>query len=560
MRAVIGNIVKLLAFVLMVLSFSFNPTAARAESVAPTCEVTGEFTGPPFRVEFTIQDSGSGLNTINVIEDINATISIPTFSSGSTNPLVVTATKIDQGGDFGVMVEAIDVAGNSSTCGFSQGVDIEPPNCEIIAENPGPPFSVEFSIQDSGSGLNTITVIEAINATISIPPFYPGVVSPPVIVTATRVDENQYFRVELGVTDMAGNESTCSYPPADVEPPTCELTGQNPGPPFSIRITIQDGWSGLNTINVVETINATVTIPTFSTGTRDPVVVEATQVAQGMDFSVLLEATDMAGNINTCRQPISISLESRPEFDAVGMDSNNLFNDYFKDMVVENGRDSQGNKINDFSDFLSEYFANTASPESPDPCFSKPAKEYLSALAGTWTEATYEWQITLQMKPVADIQLNLIGCVLRRSEVDVWKGAEQTGRYKLPWGLGHVFFIPSANPRITVLALPGAFATTGFPDEGFYLNTRVIPGLGVLPLVDGLFTSEAILEEGIVMALPETGYTNGNGQTMYELEKGDRIKVVIKVPFNNTADIRYGSDSVVLRYIGVVGTEYSTLQ
>jgi hypothetical protein len=58
------------------------------------------------------------------------------------------------------------------------------------------------------------------------------------------------------------------------------------------------------------------------------------------------------------------------------------------------------------------------------------------------------------------------------------------------------------------------------------------------------------------MKMPETGTTNALGQTMYNLKQGDRIKVTIQIPGNNTADIRYGQDNVILKYIGIVGTWY----
>ena len=60
------------------------------------------------------------------------------------------------------------------------------------------------------------------------------------------------------------------------------------------------------------------------------------------------------------------------------------------------------------------------------------------------------------------------------------------------------------------------------------------------------------------VVLPRTGLANSLGQTMYELNAGDRLRVTLTVPFNSTADIYLGSDNLLLKYIGVIGTEFSS--
>lgn len=242
---------------------------------------------------------------------------------------------------------------------------------------------------------------------------------------------------------------------------------------------------------------------------------------------------------------------NRPEFDAVGCDATNYFaaQDPIKQLVITNAVDSSGKQINFYSDFVPddlEFFRSTAGQLYPDPCFPN----YLSALTDVWNEAVYEWQIVLQMKPESDINLNIVDCVMKHNETDVWTGTEQSGRYRAPWG--QLFFVPTANPTLTVEAVPGEFASFG----SFYMDAFTGPGLNPLPLVNTPYTSKALWEEGIVMILPETGTTNGSGQTVYNLKQGDAIKVMVSIPGNNTADIRYGKGNVILKYIGIVGTEY----
>jgi len=254
---------------------------------------------------------------------------------------------------------------------------------------------------------------------------------------------------------------------------------------------------------------------------------------------------------------------NRPEFDAVGNDAANFFNDFIKAAVVANALDRAGNQINKFSDFgirvidgktyPAESFKNTAGTSYPDPCFPG----YYSAMVDQYNAATYDWLIVLQMKPESDIDLNIVDCVLKHNTFDIWNAAEQTGRYRAPWG--QFFFLPSANPSISVTVYPGPFATPGFSTP-FVMDARPMPGLlNPVKLVDALYTSKALWEEGLVMVMPETGLLNTSGQSMYNLKQGDYFKITVKVPDNNTADIFYGKDNVVLKYIGIVGTEYTTL-
>lgn len=254
---------------------------------------------------------------------------------------------------------------------------------------------------------------------------------------------------------------------------------------------------------------------------------------------------------------------NRPEFDAVGDDSANFFNDFIKAAVVANALDRAGNQINLFSNFgvrvidgktyPAESFKNTAGTNYPDPCFPG----YFSAMVDQYNAANYEWLIVLQMKPESDIDLNIVDCVLKHNTFDIWNAAEQTGRYRAPWG--QFFFLPSANPSISVTVYPGPFATPGFSTP-FVMDARPMPGLlNPVKLVDALYTSKALWEEGLVMVMPETGFLNTSGQSMYNLKQGDYFKITVKVPDNNTADIFYGKDNIVLKYIGIVGTEYTTL-
>jgi hypothetical protein len=87
---------------------------------------------------------------------------------------------------------------------------------------------------------------------------------------------------------------------SDTTPPSCALAAVIAGPPKQLQITVQDSDGGLKSIAATTISNATVAIPAFTTGTTSPVVVTATKIDQATGATVTLEATDLAGNVNTC--------------------------------------------------------------------------------------------------------------------------------------------------------------------------------------------------------------------------------------------------------------------
>jgi hypothetical protein len=260
-----------------------------------------------------------------------------------------------------------------------------------------------------------------------------------------------------------------------------------------------------------------------------------------------------------------------PEFDAVGCDATNFFaRTNMPYMVVTWNNCGPYGPIEWASDFPKgsysnyEEFTTTAGQLFPDPCWGFNEKDVMdlqgiyfrgltSALTDAWNEGIYKWRIVLQMKPESDINVNIYDCVLKHNSFDIWEGADQTGRYRAPWG--ELVFVPTANPYMTVRAIPGPYATPNFTSP-LILDARTLPGLTLVAMDGQLYTSKAHWEEGIVLALPKTGNTNTSGQTEYNLKQGDVIEVTVEIPSNNTVDLFYGQDNVLLKYIGVVGTWY----
>ena len=522
----------------------------------PTCEVKVKDPGPPKVISFIFQESQVGLKTIIATDYTNARIAMPGFFPGVTAPVTVTVTQINANVEVYAVIEATDMNNRTTTCRYPGS---DPPQCSVIDEDPGPPFTVSFSIVDPTEGLNSILVEEAVNAQVDIPSFTVGTTEA-VIVTAQKIDEFADFEVTLAVADMDGNQRTCGYDqqsPQDTQDPQVVLTTLDPGPPTELEITAQDSQSGIRTITTVEATNADVQIPAFTVGTTEPVVITAMQTVEQVEFRVVIEVVDRSGNKTTYRYETG-NLKFRPEIDLVGQDSQYFFRDDWISQIFINGKDNSGTRINNFSAFESEFFSTNSGQATIDTCYSTPTRSYLSVLTPTWSAAEYEWEIVLQMKPATDLVLQLHGCVLKTGENDVWTAGYQTGFYTVPWAPNQPVFVSAVNPRLTVQALPGPKAKDGFPAQGFFLDTRRHSGLQVAPLAESLITVQTLGSESIVIALPSEGGINASGQTMYSLSRGDRIKVVVSIPGDTTADVRFGESGAVMQYIGIKGTEYTT--
>lgn len=81
----------------------------------PTCPTT-VVTGPPAQAITTFQDTGSGLAEILVVKSENADTVVPPFTVGTTDPVTVTSTKIDQTKRARIEIRATDLAGNVAIC------------------------------------------------------------------------------------------------------------------------------------------------------------------------------------------------------------------------------------------------------------------------------------------------------------------------------------------------------------------------------------------------------------------------------------------------------------
>jgi hypothetical protein len=86
------------------------------ETDPPECKLIAIDEGPPATLTVKTQDTGSGLDQINILIADNATVDIPPFTIGTTEEIIVKAEKIDQSRSSQLQLEVIDVAGNVTEC------------------------------------------------------------------------------------------------------------------------------------------------------------------------------------------------------------------------------------------------------------------------------------------------------------------------------------------------------------------------------------------------------------------------------------------------------------
>lgn len=134
-------------------------------------------------------------------------------------------------------------------------------------------------------------------------------------------DQEHAIEIPAGgrYTVTASAFGTPPPPPDDETPPACDVTVEA-GPPASATFSVQDEESGLAAVNVVTATNATVTVSPFVVGATDPIVVTAVKDDPTLDAEVVLQLTDVAGNVSeACRWEDRGDDTTEPECEITGM-------------------------------------------------------------------------------------------------------------------------------------------------------------------------------------------------------------------------------------------------
>jgi hypothetical protein len=117
------------------------------DDTAPTCDVTRD----GLDIEATLQDTDSGLASIEVDIEINLSATVPTFTVGTTDPVVVTALVDDPSRLTTLLLDVRDRAGNRIFCKSVTKHDGSSPS-DVVVEITTPGFEGGFAVPSLSGG------------------------------------------------------------------------------------------------------------------------------------------------------------------------------------------------------------------------------------------------------------------------------------------------------------------------------------------------------------------------------------------------------------------------
>jgi hypothetical protein len=120
--------------------------------------------------------------------------------------------------------------------------------------------------------------------------------------SATGTDTWTASFVDAAGATQTSNEATKTWTAesGDTTSPVCVLNATLPGPPKAIQVLVQDAQSGIKSIVVDDSANATTVVPSFTAGDTGPQLVTSTKDDQALSSHLALTVTDMAGNVTKC--------------------------------------------------------------------------------------------------------------------------------------------------------------------------------------------------------------------------------------------------------------------
>jgi hypothetical protein len=174
----------------------------------------------------------------------------------------------------------------SAAFDFVVGIDGAPPLCVIDHIEYSQPVRLHILVRDTLSGIGGISVVQADNASVSIPPFQRGD-GAPLDVVATKIRSGQSSQVQLRVVDAVGNALNC-------DPILTDEGHTYLGVPSSERIvTVTNGDPGLQRLDV--DVNGRLFRLTGLSPGEERTLDVASAVAQGVDSTFTLTAYGQPG-------------------------------------------------------------------------------------------------------------------------------------------------------------------------------------------------------------------------------------------------------------------------
>ena len=184
-------------------SLTFPPTPVGQTSAPQSVTITNTGTQ-----RLDISSIFASTTVFNVAGCLDATTHTASLNPGAACTLFVTATPTSQSTTTGTITINDSAPGSPQTITASVTGTAPPPACQITSVNPGPPAQVNFSFQDTNSGLKSIAVTKSTNANTSVPTFVSGTVQPQ-IVTATQINTGMASAVNFQATNVAGGTVSC---------------------------------------------------------------------------------------------------------------------------------------------------------------------------------------------------------------------------------------------------------------------------------------------------------------------------------------------------------------
>jgi hypothetical protein len=180
---------------------SLPPIVYVRGNIGDTFTIPVPFSHPePVNCRFaTDAEAGGGPNPTGMTINPNTCVITWTPTSGNPSAFWTTQVRVEEANRIPLLSTAVD---------FLIGLDNTAPVCRVDRIDQGPPTRIHIFIQDVQSGLAAINVLLLTNATVNIPAFAPGFTGS-LIVVGTKINESQAARIQLKVTDVAGNMIEC---------------------------------------------------------------------------------------------------------------------------------------------------------------------------------------------------------------------------------------------------------------------------------------------------------------------------------------------------------------
>ena len=262
-------------------------------------------------------NSGSGLQSLTMMNSSNAVVNLPSFTPGTFDPTTLTFTVMNDNLPVDFRLRAASTTADIFVrvrCGAIQPMIITddpdmfpggPDSFEAITAGIG---TITVDSINSGTGLQTFTMVNSSNVVLEMPEFTPGSYEPHTanftVVSLAQPAEftlraaNQYHGVLIKVLiSPCGNVFVTDDSPAgstaffNVSPPT-EIT-----PTGTISVNTVNDPSGLQSLTVMSSPNASVNIPSFTPGTLNPVAIGYSKIDPNLPACMTLRAASGSRSI-----------------------------------------------------------------------------------------------------------------------------------------------------------------------------------------------------------------------------------------------------------------------